>query len=575
MFPRFTIVLAAAFAAYPLLAQDPPKPKTVDTPPSATSAAADPALDEAEKSFQASQFSEAAGKYRAILEKNPASIEAQAGLVRSVLREQKLDEASELVSKFESASPNAAALHTVAGEVRFRRAEMPEAEKEFRKALALDGNQVRAYLGLAEELDSFGLHRKAYDLLEKAHEIAPDDPRVMRRWLGSLPRAERIALLERYLAAPEAEDADELRNLQHYLEFLKALGSKPSHACRLVRPVASTETPLRAMLSGPSHISGWGLKVGLNGHAGNFLVDTGASGLLVGRKEAEKAGVVRISENEVGGIGDKGRVSGYAGYVDSLQIGELEFHDCVVHVVDRMNLEDEDGLIGADVFRAYLVSLNFRERKLKLEPLPKRPDEETSAAPSLDTQGNDDSPQKDKTDTSEPTGENADKKPASAVVAPRNLPKDRYIAPEMKTWAPVFRFGHEVLVPTKVNELPRVLFLLDTGAFANTFSKRLAEQLGKVSSDDRMRVKGLNGNVEKVYRAPDATLEFGGLRQKNVNTVTLDLTNISRHTGTEVGGILGFDMLQLLDLQIDYRDNLVNFNYDPTKLGLPNWDKKK
>ena len=31
---------------------------------------------------------------------------------------------------------------------------------------------------------------------------------------------------------------------------------------------------------------------------------------------------------------------------------------------------------------------------------------------------------------------------------------------------------------------------------------------------------------------------------------------------TEVSGVLGFQMLRLLDIKIDYRDGLVDFNYD-------------
>jgi hypothetical protein len=34
-------------------------------------------------------------------------------------------------------------------------------------------------------------------------------------------------------------------------------------------------------------------------------------------------------------------------------------------------------------------------------------------------------------------------------------------------------------------------------------------------------------------------------------------------------------MLNLLDLKIDYRDNLVGFDYDPIKIGLPDWNKNK
>jgi tetratricopeptide (TPR) repeat protein len=570
---RLTVALTLTVVILPLFSQDSKKPTGQEnlTP---TSTTLDADLAAADKSYKESKFSDAARQYQAILAKNASVIPAQAGLIRSTLRDQKLDEALAIGLKLEAASPDAASVRAAVGEVRFRLGEMSEAEREFRKAIALDPKEVRAYLGLGELLDVFGMHRMAYDLLDKAHTIAPEVPRVMRLWLHTLPRNERISLLEKYLSLPQGEDPDQLRGLEHYLEYLKAIDGTAPHPCKLVRPVASTETPLEMLLVDAGHLKGWGLKVKLNDRTGKFLVDTGASGLLIGRSLAEKSGVVRISGNEIGGIGDRGTVSGYYGYVNLLQIGELEFHDCQVRVIESKNAADEDGLIGADVFRSYLVSLNFRESKMKLEPLPKRPDEQIAPAASLDTQGNNEpTAEKDKIDNADPNLEKSAEKPSGPPV--RSLPKDRYIAPEMKTWTPVFRFGHELLVSTQVNDTPRMLFLLDTGAFANTFSKRLAEHLGKISRDDRMTVRGLNGSVNQVYRAENATLEFGGLRQKNQNTVTLDLSTISRHTGTEVSGILGFNMLNMLDLQIDYRDNLVNFNYDPTKLGLPSDKKKK
>jgi predicted aspartyl protease len=568
------IIFSVLLSSTVLFADQNKTPHASTASPADARVAMDPEVAAAEKTYNESRFSKAAGQYRAILTKNGSSLPAQAGLVRSILRDQKLDEALAAGLKFEAASPDAATLHTVVGEVRFRRGEIPEAEHEFHKAIALDSKEVRAYLGLAELLDVFGMHRMAYDAIERAHTIAPDDPRVMRLWLHTLPRKQRIVLLEQYLASPQGEDPDRLRGLQHYLEYLKAIDTTALHLCKLSRPVASTETPLEMLMADASRLRGWGLKVKLNDRTGKFLVDTGASGLLIGRNLAEKAGVVRISSNEIGGLGDRGTVSGYTGYVKSLQVGELEFQDCLVRVIDAKNAADEDGLIGADVFRSYVVSLNFREQKLKLEPLPKRPGETEAVTASLDTQGNNDpSPEKEKIDSANPNLDKDGQKTASAPA--RVLPRDRYIAPEMKGWTQVYRFGHELLVSTKVNDTPRMLFLLDTGAFGNTFSKRLAEQFGKVSTDDRMHVRGLNGSVTQVYRAQDATLEFGGLRQKNQNTVTLDLTTISRRTGTEVSGILGFNMLNMLDLQIDYRDNLVNFNYDPRKLGLPDWNKKK
>jgi hypothetical protein len=45
----------------------------------------------------------------------------------------------------------------------------------------------------------------------------------------------------------------------------------------------------------------------------------------------------------------------------------------------------------------------------------------------------------------------------------------------------------------------------------------------------------------------------------------VDLTKLSDGMGTEISGILGFAMLILLDIIIDYRDGLIDFSYDPKR----------
>ena len=141
----------------------------------------------------------------------------------------------------------------------------------------------------------------------------------------------------------------------------------------------------------------------------------------------------------------------------------------------------------------------------------------------------------------------------------------------MKTWSQVFRFGHMLLLSTKVNDSSPKLFLIDTGAFATTLSTDLAKEVTKVSRDDYMHVKGLSGSVKNVYQANKAILEFAHLRQQNEEVVTFDLSNISRHTGTEVSGILGFTVLIMLDLKIDYRDGLVDLVYDAKRSHTEGW----
>jgi hypothetical protein len=40
---------------------------------------------------------------------------------------------------------------------------------------------------------------------------------------------------------------------------------------------------------------------------------------------------------------------------------------------------------------------------------------------------------------------------------------------------------------------------------------------------------------------------------------------MSEDAGTEISGILGFAMLWILEIKLDYRDHLVDFRIDPNR----------
>ena len=147
-----------------------------------------------------------------------------------------------------------------------------------------------------------------------------------------------------------------------------------------------------------------------------------------------------------------------------------------------------------------------------------------------------------------------------------NLPKDAYVAPEMANWSKVYRFRSLLLIPTKVDNTGPLLFLIDTGSFSNILSTQAAREITQVRSDPGMSVKGMSGTVSKIYRADKATLQFGRYEQENQDVVTFDLAPVCKQTGTDVSGILGYDMLRLLEVKIDYRDGLVDFHYDPHRM---------
>jgi hypothetical protein len=219
----------------------------------------------------------------------------------------------------------------------------------------------------------------------------------------------------------------------------------------------------------------------------------------------------------------------------------------------------DDGLIGGNVFGAFLVDIDFPNEKLRLKPLPPRPD---------------DSPTDETLQTAmEGSGPGGDPSSGKAVPDPsakssppaHRGPRDRYIAPEMKSYTQVYRFGHYLLIPTRMgNSAPR-LFLLDTGGQINMMSLKAAQESTKVHNESRVEVHGLSGSVAKVYSADKVVLQFGHLSQENQDVTTFDLSHVSDHAGTEVSGVLGFSTLHLLDVRIDYRDGIVDFVYKPQR----------
>ena len=102
-----------------------------------------PELSAANQLFRAGKFAEAEVSYRALLKKDSTLLPAQVGLVRAMLREQKIDEALESVNTALAVQPNSAALLAAKGDVHFRRAEMGEAETAYFSARKLrpEGSQ--------------------------------------------------------------------------------------------------------------------------------------------------------------------------------------------------------------------------------------------------------------------------------------------------------------------------------------------------------------------------------------------------------------------------------------------------
>jgi hypothetical protein len=59
----------------------------------------------------------------------------------------------------------------------------------------------------------------------------------------------------------------------------------------------------------------------------------------------------------------------------------------------------------------------------------------------------------------------------------------------MKSYTPVFRFGHDLLVPTTIGRVPYKLFLIDTGSLVNFISPAAAREITKAHGDSDVIVE--------------------------------------------------------------------------------------
>lgn len=469
------------------------------------------------------KFTEAAAAFRAILEKTPASPEAHAGLIQSLLRAQNLNDAKDAAAKALVTAPTSALVHAAAGDVAFRDGNFADTEKEYRAAIKLDANCARAQYGMGRMYEMVSMNKRAKDTYIKAHQLDPNDPQITEKWLQSLPYAEALEQKKKLAGEhPTKDDANEIT-------MLAALASKkPWQLMSEVKPSQIKMPPygrsqayaFTGHTEGVSNVyTGFGLNVRLNDRASaDLLLDTGAGGIVIGRKLAERAGAVKIADSKIGGIGDKGPVESYIAWIDKITIGPIEFRNCIVEVSSKNDIVDEAGLIGADVFSKFLVTLDFREQRLLLAPLPINPN-----------------------------GTSEDERF-----------QDRYIAPEMQSFTKFYAFGHDIVVPVVVNDKAMGNFILDTGAGLNSLNEWFATQVTKASADDEYRMRGVSGTAAQVLTGKKAILQFAKMRIESHELPVFSTDTISRSEGTQIAGLIGIRALVQTKMTIDYRDGLIN-----------------
>jgi predicted aspartyl protease len=480
--------------------------------------------------------------FRDVLAKSPASGAIHEALIRALLEQDKVDDAAKDADAWLAAAPGDSLALVAEGDVKLRQGDPGGALTLFSKARLADLCNARALYGMASVYSLAGYHATAQKEIEQAYRLHPTDDDIHGWWISTRQRKERLALLADYAEHSDQQTDEQRKRLK---ESLAKETASHTGDCRIApNSPKETKVPMAQLLNGPNNFIGWGLDVQFNGKKRRLQIDTGASGITISRSAAMFLGMVRDDTTKVGGIGDDGAARSSIAHVPSIKIGGVEFLNCPVEIIEKFDVLDTDGLIGTDVFNSSQVTLDFPKKELRIAPLPDRPDEK-------------------KPDPAVKDGDD------EVVVA-----HDPYIAPEMAKWLRIYRSGHDLLMPTGIVETKQIkdekawkdkIFLLDTGSFDNLISPKAAREVSKVSRDYYDDIRGLSGDVKKVYEAGQFTLAFANLRLDAPSMRSIDLTSISHGSGVEVSGLIGAPALFQLVMHIDYRDNLVMFEYTPPK----------
>ena len=186
-----------------------------------------------------------------------------------------------------------------------------------------------------------------------------------------------------------------------------------------------------------------------------------------------------------------------------------------------------EGIVDLDLLSNYLVTLDFPAKKMVLQALPARPE----------------------------------------GIASANGLYNRFTAPEMKDYHPIYRSGSDLILPLSVNGKQTMLFVADTAVDISLVSPGAAYEV-------------LNGHRDPKYEGPEGsrvTIDSSILYLHHVQLNLADLpwneelmgafdtSRFTDDTGAEISGMVGLKTLSTMTLHIDYRDGLVKFDFDPKR----------
>lgn len=469
-------------------------------------AAPAPTATPAAKAYSEARYADAEQQYAQLLVQQPHDASLTAALVHTLLHEGKIAQASDRVTAALAEDPHSAPILTAQAEVQLRQGQPWLALETLDAAAAADRCYARIHLIRSRALRIDSMYASERAEIQSAYEIDPADPDILNAWGSVVSQAHEIEGIHQALDATKDLDAATRQKTEAVMKSMMPLLSENSQTCKIQPAVPSATLSLEGTMSDGKHLDGYRLAVQLPKTNARLQVDTAASGLFITRALADANGLQQGANDPAGTV-----------HADSVRIGPLEFRNCMVGVNDAPFAGKADGVMGTDIFASYLVTINARDAKLTLDPLP----------------------------------------PQTGL-----LPGDRATPPELAGYSPVYHRRQYLLVPVLLNNKSRKLFVLDSGMRLSTMTAETAHSVSSTKANFTNPMPTASGGPAQVYR-DNFDFQFANLSLTHQSHVLeWDLAAIDHNAGFDVAGMLGFDMLHSLTLHLDYRDGLVKF--EPT-----------
>lgn len=461
-------------------------------------------LNPADKAYSDGFYEKAEQLYAEALTQQPQDAKVAARLVEALLHQNKVGQAAEQLNAAIAGNQTSAALLTATAEVQVRQGMPWLAIQSLDAAAAADPCYARVHLvrGQIFHVDSMYASERAE--IQKAYEIDVTDPDILMAWSRLMPAAQEIEGTVKALEGTKNLDAQTREKAEGAIHSMMPLLHETSQTCKVLPTIASATVPLLPSTSDGKHIDGFRVEVKFPQGAAKLVVDTAASGLYITKELADLNGFHRAVGAPMG-----------TAQADTVEIGPLEFHDCLVGVSDAPFPGKVDGFIGTDILDSYLITIDPRDQKLRLDPLPS----ETGV-----------------------------------------LPGDRMKTGELAGYEPVYHRRQYLLVPVTLDNKVKKLFALDTGMRMTAMNSETAHAASETRVNFTNPLQTKSGQPAQVYR-DSFDLDFAALSrtEKSGSILAFEPSGIDHNTDMDVGGMLGFDLLGQLTMHLDYRDGLVKF----------------